>query len=525
LTSRVLGQVEQPNEAVISPHRITHDRRLFVSGWAFAINGAPLRVRARIGDAEEVDAPADTFRDDVATDHSRLPHAGRSGFGILVPLPERAGESRLCVEASYDGEWIPLAERILLVPEMAAEATPEPRPQAIAGRRRPAGSGTPGTKRVLFASHNFNLEGAPLMLFDVAKSLDLERYELRVVSPSPGPLAERWLSVGIPAEPDGFILHGTTLGDYQACLRRTAALQRRLKPDLLVANTLDAFWAVELAQELAIPSIWIIHESVDPTTYFHERWPTAVAERAAAAFQSASRVVFVAEATRQLFSEVVRPESTRVLHNGADLREVDAVSKRFSRERARRKLGIPSDKTIVTCVGTTCQRKGQLVLLEALAQLEEEGPAPYCVLVGARPGPYLDVLHRSIDRWGLGGLVRAVAETPEPYPYYRAADIAVCPSFQESLPLVVMEAMAFGLPVVASSIHGIPELIRHDQEGMLFAPGDAAALGKALAALQCDPARAAALGAAGRQRIEEEFTLEQCVARHAALLDEVLREA
>ncbi len=56
--------------------------------------------------------------------------------------------------------------------------------------------------------------------------------------------------MGIPAEPDGIMLHGTTLDDYQACLRRTAALQRRLKPDLLVANTLDAFWAVELAQEL-----------------------------------------------------------------------------------------------------------------------------------------------------------------------------------------------------------------------------------------------------------------------------------
>jgi GT2 family glycosyltransferase len=141
-------------------------------------------------------------------------------------------------------------------------------------------------------------------------------------------------------------------------------------------------------------------------------------------------------------------------------------------------------------------------------------------VVGARPGAYLDELERFVYDEGLRSVV-FVAETPDVYDYFRMSDVFVCTSYEESFPIVILEAMAFALPIVSTDVFGIPEALTHDREALLVRAGDAAALAAGVQRLLNDPARAARLAAGARARLVQRFTLGPMVDDYDRLLAEV----
>jgi glycosyltransferase involved in cell wall biosynthesis len=102
---------------------------------------------------------------------------------------------------------------------------------------------------------------------------------------------------------------------------------------------------------------------------------------------------------------------------------------------------------------------------------------------------------------------------------YGEADAFVLPSFAEGIPVVLMEAMASGVPCVTTRITGIPELIQNDDEGLLVAPSDADALAAAIARLMDDPALRARIAAGARKRVDTDFHLDRNTARLGLLFD------
>ena len=104
-------------------------------------------------------------------------------------------------------------------------------------------------------------------------------------------------------------------------------------------------------------------------------------------------------------------------------------------------------------------------------------------------------------------------------PIYAALDIFLMPSLWEGFGLVLLEAMAQGVPVVGSAVSAIPEVVADGETGLLVPPRDPVALAEALAALLADPARRAAMGAAGRARLEAEFSPARMVGATAALYE------
>jgi glycosyltransferase involved in cell wall biosynthesis len=218
-----------------------------------------------------------------------------------------------------------------------------------------------------------------------------------------------------------------------------------------------------------------------------------------------------------MFASHVPAARRGVIWNGLDLSRADAIRKSTTRESARRHLGLPRDVKILVCVGSVCQRKGQHVLVEAIGRMAARSKAPVCVLVGARPSPYLEGLERRVGALGLEGLVRIVPETEDPFLYYRAADLFVCPSFEESLPRVVLEAMAFALPIVATNVYGIPEMI-DERSGWLVPPGDPDALAAAIEAVIDDPDAARQVGGRARERAENDFRIETMGQRYVDIL-------
>jgi len=203
------------------------------------------------------------------------------------------------------------------------------------------------------------------------------------------------------------------------------------------------------------------------------------------------------------------PDRVQTVRNGI---EPDAFARDNDLGRAyRRRLDIPKTAFTAVFLGRLTRVKGVDVLLEALDGME----APPQVLVVGE-GPLEGELRARTERLGLP--VQFLGWQEDVQRVLSAADAFVLPSHYEGLPLVVAEAMAAGLPVVATSVCGTPEIVEDGVTGFLVPPGDAHALGRALTRLVKMPARERRnMGDAGRRRVKAHFHVERQVAEVLAV--------
>lgn len=215
-------------------------------------------------------------------------------------------------------------------------------------------------------------------------------------------------------------------------------------------------------------------------------------------------VAVISDYARSQLMKLVEPAHWRrleVVHCGVDPAHFEPV------DRSGRSAPLR-----VLTVGRLVPDKGQAVLLEAVALLGARGVDVELTLVG--DGPERESLQaaagRSVRFAGAVGqdLVRA---------HYTAADVFALPSFAEGVPVVLMEAMATGLPVVSTRIAGIAELVDHGVGGLLVAPGRAEPVAEALERLAADPLLRARLGRAGRERVVARYDIADAVERLAEL--------
>jgi glycosyltransferase involved in cell wall biosynthesis len=210
------------------------------------------------------------------------------------------------------------------------------------------------------------------------------------------------------------------------------------------------------------------------------------------------------------------PSKIREIPNGVNLQRFRSATP-GERADIRRSLGLPLDPPIVLFVGFFSREKQPHVLFDAWLQLRQRGVTATLVFVGATSSPYFEVDSGLADRMRtqaqqagvLDHLVFA-APTPRIDDYYRCADVFALPSSREGLPVALLEAMATGVPVVASRLPGSTDTIVDDgRTGVLVTAGDAAALAQAIEALLIDRESAAAMGRAARRRIEADFSAER----------------
>lgn len=182
---------------------------------------------------------------------------------------------------------------------------------------------------------------------------------------------------------------------------------------------------------------------------------------------------------------------------------------------------IPEDPRLV-CVGRLCEQKGQLLLIEAAARLAREGVPFELVLAG--DGELRAPIEAALTRHGLGERVRITGwlSNERVREEILAARALVLPSFAEGLPVVLMEALALGRPVISTYVAGIPELVEPEVSGWLVPAGDVVALTGAMrAALAATPAELEALGRKGAERVRAQHDAR----REAAKLSTLFREA
>ncbi|MGH2522692.1 MAG: glycosyltransferase family 4 protein [Anaerolineales bacterium] len=195
-----------------------------------------------------------------------------------------------------------------------------------------------------------------------------------------------------------------------------------------------------------------------------------------------------------------------VIHCGVDTQVFQARPADWWHKR-------PARPFTILCIGTLHEVKGQTYLIEASRMLHEKGIDFVCQLVG--DGPDQDMLTEQIKQAGLIGRVQLLGRRTREQiaELLSQADVAVTPSVptksgkREGIPVVLMEAMGSGVPVVASNLSGIPELVEHERSGLLVPARDAVKLAEALERLQKDPAFCQRLGQSGREKVIREFDL------------------
>jgi len=389
--------------------------------------------------------------------------------------------------------------------------------------------------RILLVTHNLNREGAPLVALDYARHFaGSARHRVTALSAKDGPLREAYDELGIPVElaADMAPRGAEPVDEWRA---RLAALGARLgldRYDLVVVNSLASFWAVELAALAGLPSVWHVHEGVDVEsslgTMFFETAADTMRALLGDCLRKATRVVFQARTTQGRFEEFNVNDHYRFIAGGISIAQIDEQRRAWSRAELRRRHGIADDEFVIVQIATICERKGQAVLVDALAELRgAPGPRVRCVMVGARDDDefvlgYQRVVRDRVRHLGLDDVVRIDDETGDYRQYLELAYLFVLPSFAESFPRILLEAMAFGVPIIASHVFGVPEMIQPDEDGLVLEPGDPKALARAVLRCLLEPELRARLGASASARVRRVYDAARLLERHVELMREAV---
>ncbi len=291
----------------------------------------------------------------------------------------------------------------------------------------------------------------------------------------------------------------------------------RLQPHILQSHAMKSHFLVRYAGfHRRIP--WVAyHHGYTYTDWLNraynqlDRWSLPAARRV---------VTMNDQFQRDLVRHGVRREQIAIVHNAID---PDYASAARSPERAsalRKKLGIAADEKVLLIAARLSREKDHATLLKALAEVRDRHALrPRLIVLGEGPErPHIDA---DIERLGLAGQVLLPGWLPSE-PYYGIADIAVLSSVTEGSPNAVLEAIGAGVPLVATSVGGIPEIVQDGESALLVPAGDASRMADALSQLLQSAALAARLAARGKEIAVERYSPEVRVRTICDLYREVL---
>lgn len=384
--------------------------------------------------------------------------------------------------------------------------------------------------RLAVFTHHLGLGGAQLWLQDLLRGLmGSGDVACSVFAPADGVLRDELEDLGIPVH----VTDVPSVSDPLAYEGRIAELSTVLQSsgaNVALANTALTYWGVDAAQRVGLPSAWGIHESFPLEQLWIEAFPPGavhpyIKRRAELALREASLLIFEADATRVMYEPLAgSSKHTVTLPYGAEFGAVREFVEQSDRSAIRADLGFEPSDQVVLCLGTIEPRKGQLLLAQAFQLIKHDFPHAKLALVGDTGSKYADAV-RSFAERHLPRTARVVRVTPDTYDWYLAADVLISTSDVESLPRSVLEAMAFGRPVAATSIFGLPELIADGETGILFEPRSMTAAAGALSrVLSMDQDDLREMGRRGAALVLERHDPQRYVRNIRRALDRLVAE-
>ena len=373
---------------------------------------------------------------------------------------------------------------------------------------------------ILFVDHAPSLGGAERSLLLLLERLPAQNWTCALAG-VPGTLLEEAAQRGAAVYP----LHLPRLKrsprfalDVWQSAQAIAQVARQTKASLLYANTVRAAIYAALAAKIARrPFIWHMRDFWLSETRPRRLWFDTVGKHLL--LGAARCVIANSQATA---AHLPTSSKVHIIHNGVDVSLFDPA---LDGRDFRRRCHISAHAPLVGVVGRLRPWKGQAAFLQMAALVRQQAPGAHFLIVGGDPFQLADGYTQELDALAqslhLADHVTFVGQTHEVAAALAALDVFVHPGQPEPFGLVNIEAMAMAKPVVAFAHGALPEIVQDGVTGLLCPSDDAAALATAVLALLEDDDRRRNLGAAGRQRVLENFTAARMAAEVAELLASV----
>jgi glycosyltransferase involved in cell wall biosynthesis len=362
--------------------------------------------------------------------------------------------------------------------------------------------------------HTLHVGGAEVLAARLARQGQKSCRSIFVCLDERGTLGEELRSEGFVVE-----VLGRRSGVDWRCATRLARLLRREKVDLVHAHQYTPFFYGLMARLLyrRPPLLFTEHGRHFPD---YPRPKRILANRLL--LERRDRVVGVGQAVRQALirNEGIPADRVGVIYNGIDTTAF-ASPAASDRQAARIEMGVEADAFVILLVARLDYLKDHATAVRTVKRLAQEQPKARLVLVGE--GPEHAKIQELVEQEQLGAQVRFLGLRKNVAQLLGGADVFLLTSISEGIPLTVIEAMATGIPVVATRVGGVPEVIEDGQTGWLAPSGDDRALAGHLLCLANDVQLRMDMGRRGQERARRMFSESQMHARYHSLYREMVR--
>lgn len=367
--------------------------------------------------------------------------------------------------------------------------------------------------KILYIVTQSELGGASRYIFDLARNLPSDKFEVIVAGGGVGELGEKINALGLNYYHLNNLVREIEpfrdlLAVYEIC-----RLIIKTKPDIVHLNSSKAGVVGSIAAKICGVKkiIYTAHGFVfnEPLSTFKKnlyRWSEKITSNCK------DKIICVSEFDRQsaLKNKIAKSSKLMTINNGIEALDfADATE-------SKKILGVPADSIVIGTVANLYRTKGLNFLISAIVKSKINHPGIYLRIVG--DGELANELAKQINELNAQNYIK-VGKISHAYRYLKAFDIFVMSSVKEGFPYALLEAMAAGLPIVATKVGGIPEMIETDKTGSLVDAKNVDAISTAVESLLTDKQKMLALGANAKREVEKEFRLDKMIAKTIAVYE------
>lgn len=362
--------------------------------------------------------------------------------------------------------------------------------------------------------HGLSIGGAEILASRIAYRLS-EQYAFTFIClDCLGELGEQLVADGFPVR----VLARRPGLDWR-CAWQLGRFIRESGARLIHAHQYTPFFYAALARTIQprVPILFTEHGRWFPD---YPRRKRIVANRVL--LSRKDRVVGVGECVRQALvaNEGIRLDRIRLIYNGIDINPIANATTKSDRQAVRAELGCSNEELLVVKVARFDYLKDHHTAVRAMGHLAHQGRSIRLVCVG--DGTEREFIQAHVKQASLEKQVSLIGCRRDVGRLLAAADMLLLTSLSEGIPLTLLEGMAAGLPVVATKVGGVPEVVEHGVTGLLVPAGDDQAVAEAILQLAANPEQRQSLGAAGRDRADRLFGETRMCDAYRELYDEML---
>ncbi len=386
------------------------------------------------------------------------------------------------------------------------------------------------TKKILFIITKSEMGGAQRFLYEFITHLNPQNYQFLVAASGNGQLIEKLREKEIEVASIKNFSNVPGLKNFLAFFE-TFNLIRKFKPDILYLLSSEAGFIGAIAGKLYRLLFWRKNPKIiyriggwafkEPRNIFIKKiylW----AEKLSAPFKDI--IITNSEFDKHLAikNKIAKPDKIITIYNGLDVDNLNFLPEEEARIFIESKIPslreIPHSGTDSILIGTVAnlyRNKGLEFLILAAARIKKSQSNWRFVIIGE--GPERQHLEKIIKKYELESTVYLIGSITDAYQYLKAFDLFVLPSVKEGQPWTILEAMAAGVPIVATNIAGIPEMIENEKSGLLVEPADSEALFLAIEKMLAHPSSAHAMVQNALLVVKEKFRIDEMVKKNEEL--------